>query len=115
MSKLIGLLATLVITSEMIAEAKAAHGEEKVKTAVLPLDDEGKHNLEVLLKVPTRLVLGEFEKWSDRDPNKAKEILINACLLTFKDQVKSCDEAFFTCVNAIGELFPIRKGIIKNS
>lgn len=115
MSKaIIGILATLVITSEMITAAKEKYGEDKVKIAELPLDDDGKNILEVLVRVPDRKIIGEFEKWADKNPDKSKEILVNACLLTFVEQVKSDDTLFFTAVNAIAELIPIRKAIIKN-
>lgn len=102
------------ITAEMIAEAKAKYGENKVRIAELPLDDDGNDYLPVLIRVPDRKVMGEFEKWMDKQPNKAKELLVNSCLLTHKDRVKAEDELFFTCVNAIADLIPIRKANIKN-
>lgn len=102
------------ITPEMISEAKAKYGEGKVKLADLPLDDDGDKFLTVLIRVPDRKTLSEFEKWADKQPDKAKEILLNACLLSHKDQVKADDNLFFTCTSAIAELIPIRKAIIKN-
>ncbi len=115
MSKaIIAIMANLIITPEMIADAKAKHGEDKVKIAELPLDDAGTHILEVLVKVPDRRTIGEFEKWADKNPDKSKEILLNACLLSFLDQIKSDDTLFFTAVNAIADLIPIRKAVIKN-
>lgn len=101
------------ITQEMVDEAKKKHGSKKVAIGYLPMDDEGENTLAVLLKVPDRDALSEFEKWSDRNPKKSKEILVNACLLSHKDQVKADDELFLTCVNAIADLIPVRKAIVK--
>lgn len=102
------------ITQEMVNNAKEKYGADKVKYADLPLDDNNERFLTVLITVPGRTVIGEFEKWSDKNPNKAKEIIINSCLLSHKDQVKADDNLFFTAVNAIADLIPIRKAIIKN-
>lgn len=110
----IALLAAITISPEAITAAKEKYGEDKVKVADLPLDDNNEQFLPVLMTVPTRKTLGEFEKWSASQPDKAKEILLNACLLTSKDEVKSDDALFLTAVNAIADLIPIRKAIVKN-
>lgn len=102
------------ITQEMIDEAKSKHGEGNVKYAELPLDDDGSDTLTVLMRRPTRKVIGEFEKWADSQPNKAKEILVNGTLLSHKDRVKADDGLFFGAFNAAVELMPVRKAIIKN-
>lgn len=102
------------ITQEMVNAAKEKHGENNIYIAELPLDDSGTGGtLAVLLCVPTRNVLGQYERWAEKEPNKAKEILVNGCLLNNKDQVKADDALFFTCVNAIADLIPIRKAIVK--
>ncbi len=103
-----------LVTPEMIAAAKAAHGERKVKIIQLPLDDDSEQFLEVLARVPSRKIIGEYEKWADKQPDKAKEIIVNSCLLCGKEEVKADDDLFLTAVNAIAELIPIRKAIIKN-
>lgn len=108
------MCAALIITPAMIADAKSKHGDDKVFIAQLPLDEDAVDFLDVLISVPTRKIIGEFEKYSDKDPNKAKEILINAHCHSFKDTVKSDDGLFYACVNAIADLMPIRKAIIKN-
>lgn len=101
------------ITQEMVNEAKAKYGEKKIALGTLPMDDEGENFLHVLLKVPDRNTLSEFEKWSEKNPKKSKEILVNSCLLSHKDEVKADDELFLTCVNAIADLIPVRKAIVK--
>ena len=102
------------ITPDMIKAAKEKYGEGKVKIASLPLDDEGNESLDVLIRVPDRKILSEFEKWGDRDPDKSKEILLNACLLSSKDQVKADTALFMTACTAIAEIIPIRKATLKN-
>jgi len=102
------------VTEEMVTAWKERYGEDKVKGASLPKDDDGNEFLDVVVRVPDRKIVGEFEKWVDRDPNKAKEILINACLLTSKDEVKANDGLFYGAFDAIANLLPVRKALIKN-
>jgi hypothetical protein len=107
-------LAACIITQAMIDDAKAKYGDENVKIASLPLDDDATESLDVLVRVPDRKTLGEFEKWQGANPNKAKEIVINACVLSFKDVVKADDALFMTAFNACADLIPVRKATIKN-
>ena len=102
------------VTPEMFAKLLEVHSKENMKIASLPIDDNEDKFLDVIICVPNRKILGEFEKWMDTNPLKAKEILINSCLLTKKDEVKASDDLFFSCVNAISELIPVRKAKIKN-
>lgn len=102
------------VTEEVMNAWKEKYGSDKVKVAALPKDDDGNEFLDVVVTVPSRKVVGEFEKWLDRDPNKAKEILINSCLLTSKEQVKSDDGLFYAAFDAVTQLLPVRKAIIKN-
>jgi len=102
------------VTPEMFAKFLELHSKENMKIASLPLNDNEDEFLDVIICVPNRKILGEFEKWMETKPLKAKEILINSCLLTEKDKVKANDDLFYSCVNAISELIPIRKAIIKN-
>lgn len=102
------------VSAEMIKAWKERYGENKVKIASLPMDDDGKAYKDVVVRVPDRKVMSEFEKWLDKNPDKAKEIMINACLLSNKDEVKADDGLFFGCADAIAQLMPIRTAIIKN-
>lgn len=58
--------------------------------------------------------LGEFEKWVDKSPDKAKEILVNACVLSNKEAVKDDDGLFFAAFDAITKLIPVRTATVKN-
>ena len=70
--------------------------------------------LDVIVRVPDRKTLGEFEKWVDKAPDKAKEILINACVLTHKDEVKADDGLFMAAFDALSKILPYRSATIKN-
>jgi hypothetical protein len=102
------------VTEEMIKIWKERYGNDKVKMASLPKDDNGSEFLDVIVRVPGRKEISEFEKWIDRNPDKAKEILINTCLLTHKDEVKENEDLFLGAFDAIAKLLPIRTAVIKN-
>jgi hypothetical protein len=102
------------ITQAMIDEAKAKHGESKVKFIDLPLDDDSTAFKTVLACVPTRTVIGQYQTYSDKQPKKAEDILVKACLLSHKDEVLADDSLFYGALTGICELIPIRKGIVKN-
>lgn len=101
------------VTVEMVAGWKERYGENKVKLAKLT-NEAGETTLAVIVRVPDRKTLGEFEKWIDRNPMKSKEIMVNACLLTEKERVKADDELFYAAFDAITELLPLRKAIVEN-
>jgi hypothetical protein len=50
----------------------------------------------------------------DKNPDKAKEILVNACVLSGKEIVKADDGLFLGAFDAIVKLLPVRTAIIKN-
>lgn len=102
------------VTAEAIQAWKERYGNDKVKIASLPKDDEGTEFLDVVVRVPDRKTMGEFEKWVDKNPDKAKEILINACVLSSKDVVKADDGLFYGAFDALVKLIPVRAAIIKN-
>lgn len=102
------------ITPEMVKSMKERYGEGKVKIASLPKDEDATEYLDVLIRVPDRKTQGEFEKWLDKSPDKAKEILVNACVLTSKEQVKADDGLFAGAIDALSKLLVVRTAIIKN-
>jgi hypothetical protein len=102
------------VTQEVIARWIEKYGKGRVKQIDLPLDDLSDQVLPVYARVPDRRILGEWEKWSDKNPDKAKEILVKNCLLTDVARVCADQDLFFCALQAITELIPIRKAIIKN-
>lgn len=113
MSKIV-LVLPMGVTPEMVTAWKERYGSDKVKIASLPKDDDGNEFLDVIVRVPDRKTLSEFEKWADKNPDKAKEIMVNACLLSNKEEVKVNDGLFFGAFDAIAKLMPVRSAIIKN-
>ncbi len=102
------------ITQQMIDSAKQKYGADKVKYIDLPLDDEGTSHKRVLACVPSRFVVGQYRKYSDKDPNKADNILVKNCLLSHKTEVLADDGLFYAAMNGIADLIPVRKSIVKN-
>lgn len=101
------------VSPEMVKAWKERFGEDKIKLAILK-DADGNDVLECIVRVPDRKALSEFEKWIDKSPDKAKDILINTCLLTNKEEVKADDDLYFSAFDAISKLLPIRTSTIKN-
>lgn len=102
------------VTAEMVTAWKERYGVDKVKLADLPKDDDGTDFLTIVVRVPDRKTISEFEKHMDRNPDKAKEIMVNACVLTAKEEVKADDGLFLAAFDACSKLLPIRAAIIKN-
>lgn len=89
------------------------YGENNLRRVILPLDEINKEHIEVTVVIPSRRVTGMFMKFMDTNPLKAQEILVKNCLLTDKEQVMNDDALFFTLASNLGELVPIREGIVK--
>lgn len=102
------------VTPEMMKAWQERYGKKKVQIATLPLDDDGDKTMDIIVRVPDRKTVGEFEKWIDKNPDKAKEVMINACVLFGKDAAKATDDGFFAAFDAVASLIPVRKAILKN-
>ncbi len=102
------------ITDALVASAMTKHGKDKLRLIDLPLDDDATGYKTVLACVPSRTVTGQYRRYVDVDPKKADEILVKACLLSHKEEVLADDGLFYGALNAISELIPVRKGIVKN-
>ena len=93
------------VSEEVKTSLKKEYGD-KLKSLILPIDDNGTEELEVLAVVPSRNVV----KYLNQDPKKAQEILVKACLVTNKEEVLADDGLFYASASLIGELIPIRQG-----
>lgn len=102
------------ITQEMVDKVLSYKSKSEVRFADLPKDDNGDEVLTVIVSVPSRTSMNEFEKWVDKNPGKAKEILINSHLHSHKDEVKADDGLFAGAFDAIAQLIPVRKAVLKN-
>lgn len=102
------------VTEEMVKAWKERYGDNKVKLATLSDDNDSFDPFDVVIRVPDRVTMGEFEKWLDKNPDKSKQIIVKACLLSSKEEVLAHDDKFLAAFNAIAEILPIRKAVIKN-
>ena len=104
------IIGSVTKVSETVKEAlKQQHGN-KLKSLLLPLDDLGIDELEVLAIIPTRSVVGQSMKFMNSDPKKGQEILVKNCVLTSKEEVMSDDALFFAAAGLLTDLIPIRQG-----
>ena len=97
------------VSEEVKTSLKKEYGD-KLKSLILPMDDNGTEELEVLAVVPSRNVVGQYLKYLNQDPKKAQEILVKACLVTNKEEVLADDGLFYASASLIAELIPIRQG-----
>lgn len=102
------------VSAAMIAAWKERYGESKVKIATIYTDDSRAKSIDVVIRVPDRKTLGEWEKWADKQPDKSKEIMIKACVLSRKEEILADDDLFLNAFEAIAQLIPIRTATIKN-
>ncbi len=103
------------VTAEMVKAWKKRYGEKKVKIATITDDDGVFEPFDTVIRRPGRNEMGEFEKWIDKRPDKAKVILVKACVLSpDKEDILADDDKFLHVFNAIAELLPVAKAAIKN-
>ncbi|MBW7838461.1 MAG: hypothetical protein H3C36_02230 [Chitinophagaceae bacterium] len=97
------------VSKEIKESLKKEYGD-KLRSLILPLDDNAAEEIEVLCTVPSRSVTGQAMKFMQSDPKKGQEILVKNCLLTDKDTVLNDDGLFYAAAGLITELIPIRQG-----
>lgn len=102
------------VSQELIDKWIEKYGKSRIKKLEIPKDEFNEQHLTVYARVPDRRILSEWEKWSDKNPDKAKEILVKNCLLTDVEEVCADQDLFFCALQSITELIPIRKAVIKN-
>ena len=105
---------TIRITEEQKKAIKKQFPDDKFKVLELPMDDLDTEYMEVIVRIPSRNVMGQYMKYSDQNPKKAQDILIKHCLLTNKELVLTDDALATSTVLLLAELLPIREGRIKN-
>lgn len=97
------------VTKETKEQLKKEHGD-KLRSLILPMNDESTEEIEVLCVVPSRSVVGQSMKFMQSDPKKGQEILVKNCLLTDKETVLNDDGLFYAAAGLLTELIPIRQG-----
>lgn len=102
------------VTSEMVAEFKAKHSGE-IRLAEL-FDSEGGSHGFVIVGKPSPNVIGQFERFIDKDPMKARDILLKGTLCTRRDEIFSWEknsEQYAAAFDAAAQMLPVGKSILK--
>ncbi len=81
------------VSQEIKDALKKEHGD-KLKSLILPMNDESTEEIEVLALIPSRSVVGQSMKFMNTDPKKGQEILVKSCILTSKEEVLGDDGLF---------------------
>jgi hypothetical protein len=102
------------VTSEQVKAWKERYGENKIHACTLLDPDTGDEMVTIVARTPGRKEVGEFEKWVDKNPDKSKEILVNSCVLSHKDEVKNDEKKFMAAFDAIMQVYPIGRAQVKN-
>lgn len=97
------------VSQETKDALKKEHGD-KLKSLILPMNDEATEEIEVLALVPSRSVVGQSMKFMSTDPKKGQEILVKNCILTSKVEVLGDDGLFYAAAGLLTELIPLRTG-----
>lgn len=101
-------------TQEMVAKWKADLGQNMVKVQTLE-SSEGLHEpVTIVTRVPGRRTMEMFQKFMDRDPGKANDILKNECILFGKEQIAGNEYMELSAIEAIAKLIPTSKIVTKN-
>lgn len=104
------------ISKEQLLKAREANLGKRIEVVTVDLNEEGTEQTDLLVQAPSRTVINEYEKWSERDPNKGRSILIRGCVLNADEAkaVEANDVAFYSLPNALVKLLPIAKATLKN-
>lgn len=97
------------VSQETKDSLKKEHGD-KLRSLILPKNDESTEEIEVLALVPSRSVVGQSMKFMSTDPKKGQEILVKNCIITSKEEVLDDDGLFYAAASLLTELIPLRTG-----
>jgi len=102
------------VTQEMIDAWKERYGADKIFLSTLSNEDN-EELCKCIIRAPGRKELGEFEKWVDKNPDRAKEITVKACVLSpNKAEIIADQSKFLSAFDAIAAKFPIGRSSSKN-
>ncbi|GIJ95149.1 hypothetical protein CAPN002_23670 [Capnocytophaga stomatis] len=102
-------MAIKYVNQEVKDSLKKEHGD-KLRSLILPMDDDANEEIEVLAVVPSRSVTGYFMKFLQSDPKKGQEILVKNCIVTDKELILADDGLFYAAAGLLTELIPVRQG-----
>ncbi len=95
-------------------DAIEKYGEKRVKEIEIRSEDGSNVIDGVLILVPDRAAYSGYLTFIDKSVERANNNLLNACLLTHKDEIKKDDELFMATVSAIASLIKIGTFSLKN-
>lgn len=81
------------VSESVISKITEKHDAKKLKRVYVGLNDEAEE-LEVIIKAPSRQVRYQWEKFNEKDPQRAEEVLFQNCVLTSKEEIEADDELF---------------------
>lgn len=103
------------VTAEMLEEYRKKH-EGFLKVASLT-DSEGESHGDIVVGRPSAYVIGQFEKFLDKDPMKAREILVKGVLCSRREEFINTPkntEKYAACFDACAKMLPVGKSELKN-
>lgn len=106
------------LTAEQIKDYQENNSGTKMQLASLVTSD-GEDVGEVLVKRPAPFPLSQFEKFCDKEPQKAKGILIAACVvdkvqLSEINALPKNSEEYAAAFDAAAQMLPVGKAALKN-
>lgn len=97
------------LTKQQVAAWKETYGSEGVHMAILPTEEENV-KIKIVFITPDRRTMDMWEKFSDKDPGKASDILIKNLVKHGKEKLAHDDMAYRACLNEIYKKVPIGEG-----
>jgi len=102
------------ISEQEFAALKQKHG--KIYTLTVEYDDNGEVvELVGYLKRPERFVMGMALSAIERDPVRAKEIILEKSWLAGDERIKRDDDAFYSAFTVLDEVFMARNASLKKN
>lgn len=100
------------VTEDQFKAWQDEYGKDELRLATLAKNLDESETLDVVVRVPDRETYNIARKYMDTDVAKGYEIIINACLLSHKDEVKANKYLYYSCEHAMSQLIPLRKAIV---
>jgi len=103
------------LSKEELEKLKKEHGT--VHTLEVYFEDENGEIIRLFgyLKKPERHVVSMALAFKDRDPLRAKEIMLEKSWLAGDERIKTNDDAFYTASSVLDELLVVRFASLKKN
>lgn len=99
------------VTQEQVDQWKKQYGEDAIHLLKLPLGETAEAGtFHCIARTPNRVVVGEYQKYAEKKPQKASDILLKNCLLTGLEKVQNDDGLYWAAVMQLADLIPLREG-----